>query len=64
MEVDTATSVSQASGKHLLPELEIYCYLLLLLFLIDQKKYNEVCGLVPLDLLLFFVHYSGWNPPR
>ncbi|KAK4600065.1 hypothetical protein RGQ29_009934 [Quercus rubra] len=41
MEVDTATSVSQASGKHLLPELEIYCYLLLLLFLIDQKKYNE-----------------------
>lgn len=42
MEVDTATSVNQASVKHLLPELEIYCYLLLLLFLIDQKKYNEV----------------------
>uniref|UniRef100_A0A2N9IWK6 PCI domain-containing protein n=1 Tax=Fagus sylvatica TaxID=28930 RepID=A0A2N9IWK6_FAGSY len=41
MEVDTATSVNQASVKHLLPELEIYCYLLLLLFLIDQKKYNE-----------------------
>ena len=52
MEVDTATSVSQASGKHLLPELEIYCYLLLLLFLIDQKKYNEVCGLFP------FIYFS------
>ncbi|KAE8057291.1 hypothetical protein FH972_013995 [Carpinus fangiana] len=41
MEVDTATSANQAPVKHLLPELEIYCYLLVLLFLIDQKKYNE-----------------------
>ncbi|KAK0577446.1 hypothetical protein LWI29_033062 [Acer saccharum] len=41
MEVDTATSVTQTPAKHVLPELEIYCYLLVLLFLIDQKKYNE-----------------------
>ncbi|CAN0845836.1 Probable 26S proteasome non-ATPase regulatory subunit 3 [Linum grandiflorum] len=41
MEVDTATSVVQAPAKHSLPELEIYCYLLVLIFLIDQKKYNE-----------------------
>ncbi|CAN1771150.1 Probable 26S proteasome non-ATPase regulatory subunit 3 [Linum perenne] len=41
MEVDTATSVAQAPVKHSLPELEIYCYLLVLIFLIDQKKYNE-----------------------
>ncbi|OMO74540.1 hypothetical protein CCACVL1_16626 [Corchorus capsularis] len=41
MEVDTATSASQAPAKHSLPELEIYCYLLVLIFLIDQKKYNE-----------------------
>ncbi|XP_057974259.1 probable 26S proteasome non-ATPase regulatory subunit 3 [Malania oleifera] len=41
MEVDTAASAVQAPGKHLLPELEIYCHLLVLLFLIDQKKYNE-----------------------
>lgn len=43
MEVDAATSAIQTpTTKHLLPELEIYCYLLVLLFLIDQKKYNEV----------------------
>jgi len=42
MEVDAATSAIQTPAKHLLPELEIYCYLLVLLFLIDQKKYNEV----------------------
>ena len=42
MEVDTATSVTQAPAKYPLPELEIYCYLLVLIFLIDQKKYNEV----------------------
>lgn len=48
MEVDTATSAIQISvaamleAKHLLPELEIYCYLLVLLFLIDQKKYDAV----------------------
>ncbi|GMI83089.1 HAPLESS 15, EMBRYO DEFECTIVE 2719 [Hibiscus trionum] len=41
MDVDTATSVVQTPTKLLLPELEIYCYLLVLLFLIDQKKYNE-----------------------
>ncbi|KAJ7957906.1 26S proteasome non-ATPase regulatory subunit 3 [Quillaja saponaria] len=41
MEVDTATSAIQTPSKHLLPELEIYCYLLILLFLIDRKRYNE-----------------------
>lgn len=43
MEVDTATSAVQTSGKSTLPELEIFCYLIVLLFLIDQKLYNEVC---------------------
>lgn len=42
MDVDTATSATQVSSKHALPELEIYSYLLVLIFLIDQKKYNEV----------------------
>jgi len=42
MEVDSVTSVTQAPAKYPLPELEIYCYLLVLIFLIDQKKYNEV----------------------
>ncbi|GMH04638.1 hypothetical protein Nepgr_006478 [Nepenthes gracilis] len=41
MEVDTAASAVQTPGKHILPELEIYCHLLVLLFLIDQKRYNE-----------------------
>ncbi|XP_034228098.1 probable 26S proteasome non-ATPase regulatory subunit 3 [Prunus dulcis] len=41
MDVDTATSATQVSSKHALPELEIYSYLLVLIFLIDQKKYNE-----------------------
>ncbi|CAK9153965.1 unnamed protein product [Ilex paraguariensis] len=41
MEVDTASSATQAPVKHALPELEIYCYLLVLIFLIDQKRYSE-----------------------
>ncbi|KAK6159595.1 hypothetical protein DH2020_006909 [Rehmannia glutinosa] len=41
MEVDSATSGTQAPAKHPLPELEIYCYLLVLIFLIDQKRYSE-----------------------
>ncbi|KAJ4879550.1 26S proteasome non-ATPase regulatory subunit 3-like protein A [Raphanus sativus] len=42
MEVDTASSVAKAaSSKHLPAELEIYCYFILLLFLVDHKKYNE-----------------------
>lgn len=41
MDIDTATSAGQASGKHVLPEVEIYCYFLVLLFLIDNKKYSE-----------------------
>ncbi|XP_039141485.1 probable 26S proteasome non-ATPase regulatory subunit 3 [Dioscorea cayenensis subsp. rotundata] len=41
MDVDTATSATQVPVKHPVPELEIYCYLLVLIFLIDQKKYEE-----------------------
>lgn len=53
MEVDTASSGAQAPTKHLLPEIEIYCYVLVLIFLIDNKKYNEVWQL--LYLFLFFL---------
>ena len=42
MDVDTAASAVQGPAKHSIPELEIYCYLLVLIFLIDQKRYNEV----------------------
>jgi len=42
MEVDTATSAAQTPAKSTLPELEIFCYLLVLLFLVDQKMSNEV----------------------
>uniref|UniRef100_A0A9I9D612 PCI domain-containing protein n=1 Tax=Cucumis melo TaxID=3656 RepID=A0A9I9D612_CUCME len=38
MDVDSAT---QPPAKHPLPEIEIFCYLILLIFLIDQKKYGE-----------------------
>ncbi|KAG1361972.1 26S proteasome non-ATPase regulatory subunit 3 [Cocos nucifera] len=41
MDVDTATSAAQGPAKYSLPEIEIYCYLLVLIFLIDQKRYNE-----------------------
>ncbi|GER42348.1 26S proteasome non-ATPase regulatory subunit [Striga asiatica] len=41
MEVDSVTSGTQAPAKHSLPEIEIYCYLLVLIHLIDQKRYNE-----------------------
>lgn len=42
MEIDTATSVMHGPAKHSLPELEIYCYLIVLIFLIDQKRYDDV----------------------
>ncbi|CAJ2675801.1 unnamed protein product [Trifolium pratense] len=54
MEVDTATSAAiQTPSKHLLPELEIYSYFLVLLFLIDQKRYNEAkaCSSASIDRL-------------
>ncbi|KAE8707319.1 putative 26S proteasome non-ATPase regulatory subunit 3 [Hibiscus syriacus] len=41
MEVDTAALATQPLAKHSLPELEIYCYLLVLIFLIDQQKYDK-----------------------
>lgn len=52
MEVDAAVPATQISIKHGLPEIEIYCYLLVLIFLIDQKKYDEV-NLGPLIYLMF-----------
>ncbi|KAK2665610.1 hypothetical protein Ddye_004184 [Dipteronia dyeriana] len=41
IEVDTASSITQAPVKYWLPEIEIFCYLLVLIFLIDKKKYSE-----------------------
>ncbi|WVZ65738.1 hypothetical protein U9M48_015054 [Paspalum notatum var. saurae] len=41
MDVDTAAPAPQISIKHGLPEIEIYSYLLVLIFLIDHKKYVE-----------------------
>ncbi|OIV89235.1 hypothetical protein TanjilG_24385 [Lupinus angustifolius] len=41
METDTGISAAQTQGKPLSPELEIYCYFVVLLFLIDNKRYNE-----------------------
>ncbi|KAK1612407.1 hypothetical protein QYE76_023012 [Lolium multiflorum] len=41
MDVDIVAPVAQVSIKHGLTEIEIYCYLLVLIFLIDHKKYNE-----------------------
>lgn len=52
MEVDAAAPATQISIKHGLPEIEIYCYMLVLIFLIDQKKYDEV-NLRPLIHLMF-----------
>jgi 26S proteasome regulatory subunit N3 len=40
MDVDTTP---QVSIKHGLPEIEIYCYMVVLIFLIDNKKYDEAC---------------------
>ncbi|KAL5079947.1 hypothetical protein RYX36_008368, partial [Vicia faba] len=54
MEVDSTTSATiQTPTKHLLPELEIYCYFLVLLFLIDQKRYQEAkaCSSASIDRL-------------
>ncbi|GJN04231.1 hypothetical protein PR202_ga21757 [Eleusine coracana subsp. coracana] len=42
MDVDAAAPASQIAIKHGLPEIEIYCYLLVLIFLIDQKKFDEI----------------------
>ncbi|MCD7456479.1 26S proteasome non-ATPase regulatory subunit 3 [Datura stramonium] len=39
IQVDVEMPATEA--KHLVPELVIYCYLLVLIFLIDQNKYNE-----------------------
>ncbi|KAG6534303.1 hypothetical protein ZIOFF_008189 [Zingiber officinale] len=41
MEVDTTASSVQTTAKHSLPDIEVYCYLLVLIFLIDQKRYDE-----------------------
>ncbi|XP_009628274.1 putative 26S proteasome non-ATPase regulatory subunit 3 isoform X2 [Nicotiana tabacum] len=40
-QVDVEMSETEAHSTHLVPELETYCYLLVLIFLIDQKKYKE-----------------------
>lgn len=60
MDVDTAT---QAPAKHPLPEIEIFCYLIVLIFLIDQKKYADVSFYAnELVFFLFFLLTFGCHP--
>ena len=44
MEIDNPITTSNAisSKTTVIPELEVLCYLLVLVFLIDQKQYKEV----------------------
>ena len=44
MEIDNPVTTSNAisSKTTVIPELEVLCYLLALVFLIDQKQYKEV----------------------
>jgi hypothetical protein len=53
MDVDTTP---QVSIKHGLPEIKIYCYLVILIFLIDNKKYDEECLGFSSDLIFIGEH--------
>jgi 26S proteasome regulatory subunit N3 len=55
MDVDTAALAAQVSIKHGLPEIKIYCYLVVLIFLIYNKKYDEVCLGFPFSSDLVFI---------
>lgn len=50
MDVDTPPAVGQShvsQKQSVLPEVEIFCYLLVTIFLIDQKQLEEVRILYP-----------------
>lgn len=64
MEVDTASSATQAPSKHPPAELEIYCYFILLLFLVDHKKYTEVCLFCVFFFFFFAQQLLHINPNR
>lgn len=57
MDVDMAVPTAQVSIKHGLPEIEIFCYLLVLIFLIDNKKYDEVLW----DFCILYYHMQTAN---
>lgn len=63
MDVDEATSSVQTPSKHPAPELEVYCYLLVLIFLIDQKRYDEVFALLktsPVFVLVIEIKFISY----
>ena len=54
MEVD-----SVIPSIHMIPEIEMYCYLLVIIFLIDHKKYNHVYKAFAFScFLLEFITFS------
>ncbi|KAH7677267.1 hypothetical protein IHE45_07G072100 [Dioscorea alata] len=80
MDVDTTTSGAQGLGKHPLPEREMYCYMLVLIFLIDQRntmrillelhrmatlRRDELGQVTLLNLLLRnYLHYNLYDQPE
>lgn len=57
MDVDAPSPAGQTQApakQTLLPEVEIYAYLLTLIFLIDQKQYEAVRQCIKLALLMSY----------
>lgn len=69
MDVDSPAITGQSHGSQkqsVLPEVEIFCYLLVTIFLIDQKKLKEVRTIWDLhsfivcSLAVSFTSLQGW----
>ena len=52
---EEAASAEQRKATSLIPEVEIYLHLLVVIYLIDKKLYNEVV------FVLLFSHFAGRN---
>ena len=50
----TSPAAGGATGVGLLPEVEAYAYLLTVMYLVDQKEYQEVCIMATLLSCMLF----------
>lgn len=48
MDTDAPTASGDADPTSVLPEVEIFCYLVVIMFLVDKEMYAEVCAAPPL----------------
>ena len=58
----TTTVTGKQKQTNVLPEVDLYIHLLVVVFAIDSKKHKQVCSRISISLLFFYIRFETIYP--